>query len=125
MPTGSNPTPPANPYAEGTINPGSNKESKTSQIVEATNKSHSATEKEGAQAKGTPAGAESQQSAEHTDQAEKITTHQNSNGGSLNFRNLFSKSPRWNWILFLIALASLSITICHISTIYNISIKHL
>ena len=125
MPTGSNPIPPANPYAEGTINPGSNKESKTSQIVEATNKSHSATEKEGAQAKGTPAGAESQQSAEHTDQAEKITTHQNSNGGSLNFRNLFSKSPIWNWILFLIALASLSITICHISTIYNISIKHL
>ncbi|WP_314555142.1 hypothetical protein [uncultured Rothia sp.] len=135
MPTSNNPPRPSNPHSEGELHQSELQQKAAPQSLEdtapnetsteATNRLHSVKEKEGASTEGTPADEESQQSAAHTSSTEENRTPQNSNGGSLNFRNLFSKRPTWNWILFLIVLASLSITICHISAIYNISIKHL
>lgn len=135
MPTNNNPPRPSNPHSEGELHQSELQQKAAPQSLEdaapnetsteATNRLHSAKEKEGTSTEGTPADEESQQSAAHTSSTEENRTPQNSNGKNLNCHNFFSKKPVVNWALLSIALLSFIAATYQIITIYNISIKHL
>lgn len=133
MPTGSNPIPPANPYAEGNINPGSNKESKTSQIVEATIPISTSTEattitsalRENASIESTPTANHTQKPEKNNIPVEEKSDPQNSDEKKTDFYNFFSDSPNKNILLFYLAVAISALIIGFLFIEYDISSKHL